>query len=97
MINVIEDIEKIIENDTLHDVKILFEPSGVEVKLIEKDFSENIIRIKFDANDDYICATDGMIGIGEIDIVKDIMIYFEDNTSELIEICTKLDWCGRQG
>ena len=37
----------------------------------------------------------GVIGICDINIVKDIMEYLEDHMNELDELCTQCDWSGR--
>ena len=37
----------------------------------------------------------GVIGIYDINIVKDIMEYLEDHMNELDELCTQCDWSGR--
>ena len=37
-----------------------------------------------------------IIGIGDIDIIKNIMDYLSEHTSELNEICTGFDLYGRQ-
>ena len=38
----------------------------------------------------------GVIGICDINIVKDIMEYLEKHMNELDELCTQCDWSGRQ-
>lgn len=37
----------------------------------------------------------GVIGICDINIVKDIMEYLEKHMNELDELCTQCDWSGR--
>lgn len=98
MINVIEDIAKIIKDDKLHNVKITIEPSGVTVFLNEKE-CDSIIPIKYDCEDGIYISNEqqqGAIGICEIDIIKNIMEYLEDHINELDELCDQCDWSGRQ-
>lgn len=98
MINVIEDIAKIMKNDKLHNVKVVVEPSGVTVFLDEKEY-ESIIPIKYNCVEGIYISNEeqqGVIGICEIGIIKNIMEYLEDHTSELNELGDKCDWSGRQ-
>ncbi len=101
MINVIEDITKIVKDDNLHDVEINISPSNVIVNLSCKDY-DGKIPIKFDSNENeceiYIPKENltSVVGIGDIDIIKDIMDYLSEHTSELNEICTGFDLFGRQ-
>ena len=99
MINVIEDITKILKDDNLHDVEINISPSNVIVNLSCKDY-EGKIPIKFDSNEYEIYIPNekltSIIGIGDIDIIKNIIDYLLDHTSELNTICTGFDVLGRQ-
>lgn len=102
MINVIEDITKIVKDDNLHDVEISISSSNVIVNLSCKDY-DGKIPIVFDSNEYneyeiYIPKENltSVIGIGDIDIIKDIMNYLSEYTSELNEICTEFDLYGRQ-
>lgn len=99
MINVIEDITKIVKDDNLHDVEINISPSNVIVNLSCKDY-DGKIPIKFDSNEYEIYIpkekVTNIIGIGDIDIIKNIMDYLSEHTSELNEICTGFDLYGRQ-
>ena len=97
MINIVEDIAKILKYDKSHDVKVLIDVSGVTVTLVGKDFMN--IPIKYDCEagvyiDDKI--QDGTIYVCDIDIIKDIMEYLEDHMNELDELCNQCDWSGRQ-
>lgn len=99
MINVIEDITKIMKYDKSHNVKVVVEPNGIIVSLSEGSFNEVFdIPIKYDCDGIYIDnkKQKGVIGICEINIVKDIMEYLEDHMNELDELCTQCDWSGRQ-
>ena len=93
MINVIEDITKIVKDDNLHDVEVNISASDIVVYLSCKDY-DGKIPIKFDSVDYeiYISKEDltSMIGIG------DIMDYLLEHTSELNEICIGFDLYGRQ-
>lgn len=99
MINVIEDITKILKDDNLHDVEINISMSNVIVNLSCKDYYGKI-PIKFDSNEYEIYIPKekltSIIGIGDIDIIKNIMDYLSEHTSELNEICTGFDVFGRQ-
>lgn len=99
MINVIEDITKILKNDKLHDVEVHISASEIVVNLICKECT-GVIPIKFDSNEYQVYIPKdnrtSVIGIGDIDIIKDIMDYLEKHTSELNEICTGFDVFGRQ-
>ena len=99
MINVIEDITKIVKDNNLHDVEISISPSNVIVNLSCKDY-DGKIPIKFDSNEYEIYISKekltSIIGIGDIDTIKDIMNYLSEHTSELNEICTEFDLYGRQ-
>lgn len=99
MINVVEDITKIVKCDKSHNVKVVVEPNGITVSLSEGNFDEVFdIPIKYDYSGIYIDnkKQKGVIGICDIDIIKNIMEYLEDHTSELDELCTQCDWSGRQ-
>lgn len=100
MINVIEDIAKIMKYDKSHNVKVVVEANGITVSLSEGNFDEVFdIPIKYDCSEGiYIDNKNqkGVIGICDIDIVKDIMKYLEDYRSELDDLCTQCDWSGRQ-
>lgn len=99
MINVIKDIIKIVKDDNLHDVEINISPSNVIVNLSCKDY-DGKIPIVFDSNEYEIYIPKenlaNVIGIGDIDTIKDIMNYFSEHTSELNEICTEFDLYSRQ-
>lgn len=99
MINVVEDITKILKDDNLHDVEINISASNVIVNLSCKDYDCKI-PIKFDSNEYEIYIPKEkltrIIGIGDIDIIKNIMDYLSEHTSELNEICTGFDLYGRQ-
>ena len=99
MINVIEDITKIVKDDNLHDVEVNISASDIVVYLSCKDY-DGKIPIKFDSVDYeiYIPKEDltSMIGIGDIDIINDIMDYLLEHISELNEICIGFDLYGRQ-
>lgn len=99
MINVIEDITKIIKNDKLHDIEVHISASEIVVNLICKEYV-SIIPIKFDSNEYEIYIPKekltSVIGIDDMYAIKDIMDYFEKHTSELNEICTGFDVFGRQ-
>ena len=99
MINVIEDITKIVKDDNLHDVEVNISVSDIVVYLSCKDYNGKI-PIKFDSNEYEIYIPKenltSIIGIGDIDIIKNIMNYLSKHTSELNEICTGFDVFGRQ-
>lgn len=98
MINVAEDIAKIMKYDKSHNVKVVIEPNGITVSLSEGNFDEVFdIPIKYDSDGIYIDneKQKGVISIYDINIVKDIMEYLEDHMSELDELCTQCDWSGR--
>ncbi len=99
MINVIEDITKIVKDDNLHDVEVNISVSDIVVYLSCKDYNGKI-PIKFDSNEYEIYIPKenltSIIGIGDIDIIKNIMNYLLEHTSELNEICTGFDLYGRQ-
>lgn len=99
MINVVEDIAKIMKYDKSHNVKVVVEPSEVTVFLNEKEYN-SIIPIKYDCEDVAIYISNekqqGVIGICEIDIIKNIMEYLEDHMDELDKLCNQCDWSGRQ-
>ena len=99
MINVAEDIAKIMKYDKSHNVKVVVEPNGITVSLSEGSFNEVFdIPIKYDSDGIYIDypPQKGVIGICDISIVKDIMEYLENHMNELDELCTQCDWSGRQ-
>lgn len=105
MINVVEDIAKIMKYDKSHNVKVVVEPNGITVSLSEgilndfcdKDFCD--IPIKYDRSDGLYIDNKkqmGVIGICDINIIKNIMEYLEDHMNELDDLCTQCDWSGRQ-
>ena len=100
MINVIEDIAKIMKYDKSHNVKVVVKPNGITVSLSEGNFDEVFdIPIKYDCLEGIYINNKkqkGVIGICDIDIVKDIMKYLEDNSNELYDLCTQCNWSGRQ-
>lgn len=99
MINVAEDITKIMKYDKSHNVEVVVNPNGVTVSLSEGSFNEVFdIPIKYDSDGIYIDneKQKGVIGICDINIVKDIMEYLENHMNELDELCTQCDWSGRQ-
>ena len=55
MINVVEDIAKIVKCDKSHNVKVVVEPNGITVSLSEGNFDEVFdIPIKYDSDGIYI-------------------------------------------
>lgn len=99
MINVVEDIVKIVKYDKSHNVEVVVNPNGVTVSLSEGSFNEVFdIPIKYDSDGIYIDneKQKGVIGICDINIVKDIMEYLENHMNELDELCIQCDWSGRQ-
>ncbi len=91
MINIIEDIKKIIKNDDLHDVEINISASGIVVYLSYRDY-DGKIPIKFD-NADYeiYIPKENLtsdIGVADMNIIKNIMDYLFEYMSKLDEICT---------
>ena len=99
MINVVEDIVKIVKYDKSHNVEVVVNPNGVTVSLSEGSFNEVFdIPIKYDSDGIYIDneKQKGVIGICDINIVKDIMEYLEKHMNEPDELCTQCDWSGRQ-
>lgn len=100
MINVIEDIAKIMKYDKSHNVKVVVKPNGITVSLSEgilNDFCD--ILIKYNRLDGIYIDNKkqkGVIGICDINIVKNIMEYLEDHMNELDELCNQYDWSGRQ-
>nr|DAZ45203.1 MAG TPA: hypothetical protein [Caudoviricetes sp.] len=100
MINVIEDIAKIMKYDKSHNVKVVVKPNGITVSLSEGNFDEVFdIPIKYDCLEGIYINNKkqkGVIGICDIDIVKDIMKYLEDHSNELYDLCTQCNWSGRQ-
>lgn len=51
MINVVEDIAKIMKYDKSHNVKVVVEPNGITVSLSEGSFNEVfVIPIKYDSD-----------------------------------------------
>lgn len=101
MINVVEDIAKVMKYNKSHNVKVVVEPNGITVSLSEENFNDVFdIPIKYDCPDVIYIDNEkqkGVIGICDINIVKDIMEYLEDHMNELDELCTQCDWSGRQG
>ena len=101
MINVVEDIAKIVKCDKSHNVKVVVEPNGITVSLSGVNVDELFdIPIKYDCSDGIYIDNEkqkGVIGICDINIVKDIMEYLEDHMNELDELCTQCDWSGRHG
>lgn len=100
MINVAEDIGKIMKYDKSHNFKVVVEPNGITVSLSEGSFDDVCdIPIKYDCSDGIYIDNEkqkGVIGICDINIVKDIMEYLEKHMDELDELCTQCDWSGRQ-
>ena len=99
MINVIEDIVKIMKYDKSHNVKVVVKQNGITVSLSEGNFDEVFdIPIKYDSDGIYIDneKQKGVISICDINIVKDIMEYLEKHMNEFDELCTQCDWSGRQ-
>lgn len=100
MINVVEDIAKIMKYDKSHNVKVLIEPNGVTVSLSEGSFNDICdIPIKYECSDGVYIDNDkqeGSIYACDIDIIKNIMEYLEDHMNELDELCNQCDWSGRQ-
>ena len=91
MINIIEDIKKIIKNDDLHDVEINISASGIVVYLSCRDY-DGKIPIKFD-NADYeiYIPKENLtsdIGVADMNIINNIMDYLFEYMSKLDEICT---------
>ena len=100
MINVVEDIAKVVKYDKRHNVKVVVEPNGITISLSAGSFTDVCdIPIKYDCSDGIYIDNKkqtGVIGICDINIVKDIMEYLEDHMNELDELCTQCDWSGRQ-
>lgn len=100
MINVVEDIVKIVKCDKSHNVKVVVESNGITISLIEGNFNDICnIPIKYDCLEGIYINNKkqkGVIGICDIDIVKDIMKYLEDHSNELYDLCTQCNWAGRQ-
>ena len=99
MINVVEDIAKILKYDKSHNVKVVITPNGVTVFLEGKDYGSNIIPIRYEySNEIYINDTEqrGTICVSDIGIIKNIMEYLEDHMNELDELCNQCDWSCRQ-
>ena len=99
MINVVEDIAKVVKYDKRHNVKVVVEPNSITISLSEGSFDDVCdIPIKYDCADGIYIDNEkqkGVIGICDINIVKDIMEYLEDHMNELDELCTQCDWSGR--
>lgn len=99
MINVIEDITKILKNDKSHDVEVNISASEIVINLTYKEYV-GMIPIKFDSNEYGIYISEknltSSIGIDDMCAIKDIMDYLEKHASELNEICTGFDVFGRQ-
>lgn len=98
MINVVEDIAKLLKYDKSHNVKVAIEPNGVTIFLFETNFDYNI-PIKYECSDGVYIDNNkqkGSIYVCDIDIVKNIMEYLEDHMNELDELCVQCDWSGRQ-
>ena len=52
MINVIEDIAKIMKYDKSHNIKVVVEPNGITISLSEGSFNDVFdIPIKYDCSD----------------------------------------------
>lgn len=100
MINVVEDIAKVVKYDKRHNVKVVVEPNSITISLSEGSFDDICdIPIKYDFSGGIYIDNEkqkGVIGICDINIVKDIMEYLEDHMNELDELCTQCDWSGRQ-
>lgn len=90
MINVVEDITKILKDDNLYDVEINISPSNVIVNLSCKDY-DGKIPIKFDSDEYEIYIPKEkltrIIGIGDIDIIKNIMDYLSEKSCYTISSC----------
>ena len=99
MINVVEDIAKVVKYDKRHNVKVVVEPNSITISLSEGSFDDVCdIPIKYDCSDGIYIDNKKqkwVIGICDINIVKDIMEYLEDHMNELDELCTQCDWSGR--
>lgn len=100
MINVVEDIVKIMKCDKSHNVNVVVNPNGVTVSLSEGSFNDVCdIPIKYECSDGVYIDNDkqkGSIYACDIDIIKNIMEYLESHMDELDELCTQCDWSGRQ-
>lgn len=100
MINVVEDIAKVMKYDKYHNVKVVVKPNGITVSLSKENFDEVFdIPIKYNRLDGIYIDNKkqkGVIGICDINIVKDIMEYLENHMNELDELCTQCNWSGRQ-
>ena len=100
MINIIEDIAKVVKYDKRHNVKVVVDPNSITISLSEGSFDDVCdIPIKYDCSDGIYIDNEkqkGVIGICDINIVKDIMEYLEKHMNELDELCTQCDWSGRQ-
>ena len=52
MINVVEDIAKIMKYDKSHNVKVVVEPNGITISLSDGNFNDVFdIPIKYDCSD----------------------------------------------
>nr|WP_297933107.1 hypothetical protein [uncultured Lachnoclostridium sp.] len=95
MINIIEDISKIVKDDYLYDICLSIESNGIIVYLMEKDNYGNAIPIKFNNDKHDVCIPNqeltSAINAYNVDSIKKIMDYFSEHISELNEICTSFD------
>lgn len=98
MINIIEDIKKIIKNDDLHDVEINISASDIVVYLSYREYDGKIpIKINSVDYEIYIPKENltSDIGVADMDIIKNIVDYLFEHMSKLDEICTGFSALGR--
>lgn len=104
-INLIEDITRIVKDDNRHTVKIVIEPVQLAIYLSDDpddDYEElYVIPIKYDIltqsayidDHDYkkmMTDNDGGIDLEEINLIRDIMLYLEENKESIEDYMNKL-------
>lgn len=98
MINIVEDISKILKYDKSHSVEVTIKPNGVTV-FLKREAYDISIPIKYEYSNEVYIDNDeqeGSICVSDIDIIKNIMEYLEDYMNEIDELCNQCDWSGRQ-
>lgn len=106
MINLVEDIKKLVRNDREHNVKIEIDTYGIKIYLAydsERIYEENAIipieytlleEFAFISDSDYrkmFNPTDFGINLNEIRLIHNIMEYIESNKEEINKLCLGLD------